>query len=74
VALDYAGAADVIKQRRQPGDAAVYDRTNTWELDGGVHYYLPRDLKLRDVDLPGTPCARYGPRVDERPRVRCMPP
>lgn len=57
VPLDYAAAADVIKQRHQPGDAVVYDRENTWKLDSGVQYYLPRDLKLRDVFLAKAPSA-----------------
>ncbi|MGD1224845.1 glycosyltransferase family 39 protein [Streptomyces krungchingensis] len=55
VTLDYAAAADVIKRQYQPGDAVAYDRANTWKLDGGVQYYLPRDLKLRDVFLAKTP-------------------
>lgn len=57
VPLDYAAAADVITQHHQPGDAVVYDRENTWKLDGGVQYYLPRDLKMRDVFLAKTPTA-----------------
>jgi mannosyltransferase len=57
VPLDYAAAADVIRTYHQPGDAVVYDRENTWKLDGGVQYYLPRDLKMRDVFLTSTPRA-----------------
>ncbi len=57
VPLDYAAAADVISRLHQPGDAVVYDRENTWKLDGGVQYYLPRDLKMRDVFLAKTPAA-----------------
>jgi mannosyltransferase len=55
VPLDYAAAAKVIRDYRAPGDAVVYDRDNTWKLDGGVQYYLPRDLKMRDVFLTRTP-------------------
>ncbi|MEW2153968.1 glycosyltransferase family 39 protein [Streptomyces sp. NPDC007189] len=57
VPLDYAAAADVIRNFHAPGDAVVYDRDNTWKLDGGVQYYLPRDLKMRDVFLTRTPRA-----------------
>ncbi|GGN55375.1 membrane protein [Streptomyces albiflavescens] len=69
VPLDYAAAADVIKQRYQPGDAVVYDRANTWKLDGGVQYYLPRDLKLRDVFLAKTPTE-----INELYAVECSAP
>jgi mannosyltransferase len=55
--VDYAAAADMVKRGYQPGDAVVYDRFHTWKLDTGVQYYLPRDLKLRDVFLAGTPAA-----------------
>ncbi|MEU9208668.1 glycosyltransferase family 39 protein [Streptomyces sp. NPDC048415] len=57
VPLDYAAAADVIKQGHHAGDAVVYDRENAWKLDSGVQYYLPRDLKLRDVFLAKAPTA-----------------
>ncbi|MGW4564496.1 glycosyltransferase family 39 protein [Streptomyces sp. NPDC004561] len=57
VPLDYAAAADVIRSYHQPGDAVVYDRDNTWKLDGGVQYYLPRDLRMRDVFLAQAPRA-----------------
>jgi mannosyltransferase len=51
VPLDYAAAANVVTRHHQPGDAVVYDREHTWKLDGGVQYYLPRHLKMRDVFL-----------------------
>ncbi|GAA3770292.1 glycosyltransferase family 39 protein [Streptomyces chiangmaiensis] len=57
VPLDYAAAADIVTRYHQPGDAIVYDRQDTWKLDSGVQYYLPRDLKLRDVFLVKTPTA-----------------
>ncbi|WP_369246552.1 glycosyltransferase family 39 protein [Streptomyces sp. R41] len=69
VPLDYAAAADVIKQRHQPGDAVVYDRANTWKLDSGVQYYLPRDLKMRDVFLSRTPTA-----INDLYPVECSAP
>jgi mannosyltransferase len=55
VPLDYAAAAEVIASGYRPGDAVIYDRANTWKLDGGVQYYLPSDLKMRDVFLARTP-------------------
>jgi mannosyltransferase len=55
VPLDYAAAAAVITRHHQPGDGVVYDREDTWKLDGGVQYYLPRNLKMRDVFLTKTP-------------------
>ncbi|MGW3498818.1 hypothetical protein, partial [Streptomyces sp. NPDC001020] len=57
VPLDYAAAAHVVAQNYLPGDAVVYDRENTWKLDSGVQYYLPRGLKMRDVFLTRTPAA-----------------
>ncbi|MFD4546422.1 glycosyltransferase family 39 protein [Streptomyces sp. NPDC058466] len=69
VPLDYAAAADVIKQRHQPGDAVVYDRENTWKLDSGVQYYLPRDLKLRDVFRAEDPSA-----INDLYAVQCALP
>ncbi|MFG2883385.1 glycosyltransferase family 39 protein [Streptomyces sp. NPDC048297] len=66
--VDYAAAADVIKQGYRPGDAAVYDRFRTWKLDSGVQYYLPRDLKLRDVFLARTPAA-----INDLYAVECSP-
>ncbi|MGW2703694.1 glycosyltransferase family 39 protein [Streptomyces sp. NPDC001340] len=55
VPLDYAAAADMVTRYHQPGDAVVYDRQDTWKLDSGVQYYLPRDLKMRDVFLAKAP-------------------
>lgn len=69
VPLDYAAAADVIKQSHRPGDAVVYDRADTWKLDDGVRYYLPRDLRLRDVFLARTPAA-----IDDLYAVQCSVP
>lgn len=69
VPLDYAAAADVIERAHRPGDAVVYDRADTWKLDGGVQYYLPRDLRLRDVFLARTPAA-----IDDLYAVQCSVP
>ncbi|MER6180788.1 glycosyltransferase family 39 protein [Streptomyces sp. NPDC001652] len=69
VPVDYAAAADVIKRFHRPGDAVVYDRADTWKLDGGVRYYLPRDLRLRDVFLTRTPAA-----IDDLYAVQCSVP
>ncbi|MFJ6938313.1 glycosyltransferase family 39 protein [Streptomyces sp. NPDC101132] len=75
VPLDYAAAARLITRQYQPGDAVVYDRDNTWQLDGGVTYYLPPDVRMRDVfrarrpveinDLYVVPCT---------PSVSCLGP
>lgn len=69
VPLDYAAAADVIRRSHRPGDAVVYDRTDTWKLDGGVRYYLPRDLRLRDVFLARSPAE-----IDDLYAVECPVP
>ncbi|MFF0016940.1 glycosyltransferase family 39 protein [Streptomyces sp. NPDC005374] len=69
VPLDYAAAADVIKRFHRPGDAVVYDRADTWKLDGGVQYYLPRGLGLRDVFLAKTPAG-----IDDLYAVECSVP
>jgi mannosyltransferase len=55
VPLDYAAAAGLIERHHRPGDAVVYDRADTWKLDSGVRYYLPRELRMRDVFLARTP-------------------
>ena len=69
VPLDYAAAADLVTKYHQPGDAVVYDRQDTWKLDSGIQYYLPRDLKMRDVFLARTPTA-----VNELYAVQCPVP
>ncbi|MEU6574001.1 glycosyltransferase family 39 protein [Streptomyces sp. NPDC046805] len=69
VPVDYAAAADVIRQHYRPGDAVVYDRTDVWRLDDGVQYYLPRGLKLRDVFL-----AKSAVAVDDLVSVECSDP
>ncbi|MCF3132583.1 glycosyltransferase family 39 protein [Streptomyces olivochromogenes] len=53
--LDYRSAADLIRKHYRPGDAVVYDREHSWKIDAGVQYYLPRDLKMRDVFLQRAP-------------------
>ncbi|NUR40997.1 MAG: hypothetical protein HOV73_13030 [Streptomyces sp.] len=69
VPLDYAAAAEVIERLHRPGDAVVYDRFDSWQLDGGVRYYLPRELKLRDVFLARTPAE-----IDDLYTVQCPVP
>ncbi|MFJ8358997.1 glycosyltransferase family 39 protein [Streptomyces sp. NPDC093984] len=69
VPLDYAAAADMVTRYHQPGDAVVYDRQDTWKLDSGVQYYLPRDLKMRDVFLARTPTA-----INDLYAVQCPVP
>ncbi|MFJ3333088.1 glycosyltransferase family 39 protein [Streptomyces sp. NPDC086766] len=69
VPVDYKAAADVIRRGHQPGDAVVYDRENTWKLDGGVQYYLPRDLGMRDVFLAKSPVA-----INDLYAVQCPVP
>ncbi|MFF4210024.1 glycosyltransferase family 39 protein [Streptomyces sp. NPDC001796] len=69
VPLDYAAAADLVAKDHQPGDAVVYDRQDTWKLDSGIQYYLPRDLKMRDVFLAKTPTA-----INDLYAVQCAVP
>ncbi|MGQ4415142.1 glycosyltransferase family 39 protein [Streptomyces sp. SAS_269] len=69
VPVDYAAAADVIRKLHQPGDAVVYDRMDSWKLDSGVQYYLPRGLRLRDVFLARTPAA-----INDLYPVQCSVP
>ncbi|MFF3454562.1 glycosyltransferase family 39 protein [Streptomyces sp. NPDC002730] len=56
--MDYKGAARIIRDGYRSGDAVVYDRPGCHytRCDLGVTFYLPRDLKLRDVflGLPAT--------------------
>lgn len=69
VPLDYAAAAEVIERLHRPGDAVVYDRFDSWKLDSGVRYYLPRQLRLRDVFLARTPSE-----IDDLYTVQCAHP
>ncbi|CCK30069.1 putative membrane protein [Streptomyces davaonensis JCM 4913] len=69
VILDYAAAAEVIERGHRAGDAVVYDRFDSWKLDGGVAYYLPRELRLRDVFLTRTPAE-----IDDLYAVQCAVP
>ncbi|MEU5912487.1 glycosyltransferase family 39 protein [Micromonospora sp. NPDC047527] len=65
--VDYAGAARVIADGQQPGDAVVYSPRDSWLfLDLGVDYHLddpPRDVlvtedEVRRGDLWATECSR----------------
>jgi len=69
VPLDYVAAAEVIERLHRPGDAVVYDRFDSWQLDGGVRYYLPRAPELRDVFLVRTPAG-----IDDLYAVQCSVP
>ncbi|TLQ44058.1 glycosyltransferase family 39 protein [Streptomyces marianii] len=51
---DYAGAARTIEKHHRPGDAMILVKGGPWMLDEGVRYYLPRDLKLREVFVEKT--------------------
>jgi mannosyltransferase len=49
---DYRAAARTIQKYYLPGDAIVYDRSEEAGMFSlGVRYYLPRDLRPRDVFL-----------------------
>ncbi|POX53509.1 hypothetical protein C3489_15300 [Streptomyces sp. Ru71] len=69
VPVDYAAAAGLVARLHRPGDAVVYDRADTWKLDGGVQYYLPRGLRMRDVFLARTPAE-----IDDLYAVQCAVP
>ncbi|MBL1080734.1 glycosyltransferase family 39 protein [Streptomyces actinomycinicus] len=69
VPLDYAAAAGVVERLHRPGDAVVYDRADTWQLDGGVRYYLPRALRMRDVFR-----ARTAAQIDDLYTPECAVP
>lgn len=51
--LDYSTAAKTIEDRYRPGDGIVYLRgPHWWNMhDVGVRYYLPKDVRPRDVFL-----------------------
>jgi mannosyltransferase len=52
VPTDYVAAARTIMKYHRPGEAVVFDRNGpAWMLDQGVRYYLPRELKMREVFL-----------------------
>jgi mannosyltransferase len=52
VPTDYVAAAKTIMKDYRPGDAVVFNRDGpAWMLDQGVRYYLPRDVKMREVFL-----------------------
>ncbi|MFB7668892.1 glycosyltransferase family 39 protein [Kitasatospora sp. NPDC056138] len=50
VPTDYVAAAATIMKYHRPGEAVVFNRDGpAWMLDQGVRYYLPHDLKMREV-------------------------
>ncbi|MGW1888750.1 glycosyltransferase family 39 protein [Streptomyces sp. NPDC002004] len=52
VPTDYVAAAQTVMKYYRPGDAVVFSRDGAaWMLDQGVRYYLPRDVKMREVFL-----------------------
>lgn len=53
VPLDYRGTANIIKENYRPGDGIIYKREQYWwlEIDTAIPYYLPKNLKLRDIFL-----------------------
>ncbi|GAA2744748.1 glycosyltransferase family 39 protein [Kitasatospora cinereorecta] len=76
--LDYRAAADLVAAGYRPGDAAAYGQQQWalwWGVDAGVQYYLPKNVRLRDVflgltgeqradlwpSLTGDPVASLGP-------------
>ncbi|MEU7300494.1 glycosyltransferase family 39 protein [Streptomyces sp. NPDC007189] len=66
---DFAAAAHTIEKYYVPGDAIVYNRTQEEALSLGVAYYLPRDLRLRDVFLAESPVDR-----DDLAALQCPVP
>ncbi|MFD4547762.1 glycosyltransferase family 39 protein [Streptomyces sp. NPDC058467] len=49
---EYAGAARAIERHYAPGDAIIYDRNEEAGMFAlGVRYYLPREVRMRDVFL-----------------------
>jgi mannosyltransferase len=66
---DFAAAAHTIGKYYVPGDAIVYNRTQEEALSLGVAYYLPRNLRLRDVFLAESPVQR-----DDLAAVECPDP
>ncbi|MET8953999.1 hypothetical protein [Streptomyces sp. NPDC004533] len=66
---DFAAAARTIQRGYVPGDAIVYSRVQEEALSLGVSYYLPRDLKLRDVFLAESPTRR-----DDLAATQCLEP
>ncbi|SED67188.1 mannosyltransferase [Streptomyces sp. 2231.1] len=66
---DFATAARTIERYYVPGDAIVFDRTQEEALSLGVGYYLPRNLRLRDVFLAESPVRR-----DDLAAVQCPKP
>ncbi|MFG2870742.1 glycosyltransferase family 39 protein [Streptomyces sp. NPDC048338] len=58
--VDYEGAASTVRKYHRPGDAVVYDRgEDYWRLlDVGVRFYLPDDLRPRDVFLAASAADR----------------
>lgn len=70
---DFAAAARTIQQGYVSGDAIVYNRVQEEALSLGVSYYLPRDLKLRDVFLSESPIRRNDLAATECPEpARCL--
>lgn len=71
---DYAAAARTIQKYYVRGDAIVYDRDEEAGMFAlGVRYYLPRDLRLRDVFLAESAAARDDLRSTDCPEpVRCL--
>ncbi|MED7826323.1 glycosyltransferase family 39 protein [Streptomyces chiangmaiensis] len=70
---DFAAAARTIQSYYVPGDAVVYPRKEEEAIALGVRYYLPRDLKLRDVFLAESPTHRNDLAATECPQpTRCL--
>ncbi|MEU6086362.1 glycosyltransferase family 39 protein [Streptomyces sp. NPDC047085] len=70
---DFAAAARTIEKDYVPGDAIVYNRVQEEALSLGVSYYLPRDLKMRDVFLAESPVRRDDLAATECPQpARCL--
>ncbi|MFJ8358996.1 glycosyltransferase family 39 protein [Streptomyces sp. NPDC093984] len=70
---DFAAAAQTIQKYYVPGDAVVYPRMEEEAIALGVRYYLPRDLKLRDVFLAESPTDRDDLAATECPQpARCL--
>ncbi|MFD7442940.1 glycosyltransferase family 39 protein [Streptomyces sp. NPDC059909] len=67
--VDYPAAARTIAKYHRPGDTVVYGRGQSWMIGTGIHYYLPRDLTLRQALV-----ARTAVEVNDLFAVDCPQP
>ncbi len=80
--LDYRAAAKIVADGYQPGDGAAYGQQQYalwWGVDTGIEYYLPADIKPRDVlmgqtgaernDLWPSSCGQLDACLGNEPRI-----